>query len=106
MKDKLINRLHNYWKNDNKIDNKKLLKNLTNIIYYQGTNGAEHLLDWCRTSYEDYYKKNNITQEIISKNYGDIDCGELDIIWNICNWYLDYCNNQISEKDLLELMII
>ena len=29
---------------------------------------------------------------------------DLQDIWDICNWYLDYCNKDMTEKELLDLI--
>ena len=119
MKEKLINRLYDFWlKTDD--DNIKLLEEITNNVN-NGIDGAEVLLDWCRNDYdtikEQYQKLHNLTdtemEKIMEENCGSYEfmydeipyIEELDKIWNICNWYLDYTqNNKMTEKDLLELI--
>jgi len=103
MKEKLIKKLYDFWKKDDENYNKTLLEQLNNEIYNNSNNGAETLLDWCRDSYEEYYKENGITQEELEKHCGNVDCGELDNIWNICNWYLDYCNEEMGEDTFYSL---
>ena len=63
MKEKLINRLYDFWK-----------------------------------SYTEYYNLDN-------KNLKENITKDVNRVWDICNWYLDYTqNNKITEKDLLELI--
>ena len=93
MKERLLNTLYNFWKkNNNEEYNKTLKEQLNDAIYKNGLKGADTLLDWCRDSYVEYYEKEGITQEELKEHNGDVDCGELDNIWDICNWYLDYLN--------------
>lgn len=104
LKSVLIKRLYNFWATNNAKENATLLMQLNEIIDAEDRSGAETLCDWCRDDYEVYYKEHNITQEDIENSCGDINCGELDEIWDLCNWYLDYCNGQMSGVKLLELM--
>ena len=85
----------------------------------KGKNGAEDLLDWCRDDYdrakENYMKLHNLNEDEMEKIMED-NCGnfkfmydeigfleELDEIWNICNWYLDYCNDEMGEDTFYSL---
>lgn len=119
MKEKLINRLYDFWlKTDD--DNIKLLEEITNNVN-NGIDGAEVLLDWCRNDYDgirsQYQILHNLSEDEMERvmeehsgcyefMYEEIPyTEELDEIWDICNWYLDYTqNNKITEKDLLELI--
>lgn len=102
MKEKLLDYLYDFWKknNDEKY-NEILKKQLNDAIYKDGVKGADTLLDWCREDYEEYYKQNGITQEELEECFGDVNCGKLDDVWDICNYYLDYCNNDMTEEDIL-----
>ena len=119
MKEKLIDILYDFWK-DTDDDKEQLLQEITNNIN-DGKDGIEVLLDWCRCDYdavkEQYMKLHNLNedemQQVMEKNYGSYEfmydeipyIEELDKPWNICNWYLDYTqNNKMTEKDLLELI--
>lgn len=94
MKEKLINRLYDFWKSYTEyynLDNKDLKENITQAVN-KGEQGTEELLDWCRCEFE-HLQENIVLEE------------ELDKIWDICNWYLDYTkNNKMTENKLLELI--
>ena len=96
MKEKLIDRLYDFWKSYIEyynLDNKDLKENITQAVN-KGEQGAEELLDWCRNEFE-YFQSNMYTE--MEEN--------LNRIWDICNWYLDYIqNNKMTEKNLLELI--
>lgn len=96
MKEKLINRLYDFWKSYTEyynLDNKNLKENITQAVN-KGEQGAEELLDWCREEFE-YFQDNTYTE--MEK--------DLNRVWDICNWYLDYTqNNNMTEKNLLELI--
>lgn len=120
MREKLIQRLYDYWK-ENDDDKSTLLKEITENID-SGKEGANTLIEWCLCDYdmakERYAKIHNITEEelqdFIESSYGDLSfmrndidyLEDLDEIWNLCNWYLDYCDGTMSEKDLLKGMEI
>jgi hypothetical protein len=114
MKEKLITRLYDFWgKTDD--DKAQLLKEITENVN-EGVNGAEVLLDWCRCDYdnvkEQYMKMHNINEDEMEKimeehcgdytfMYEDIPyVSELDNIWDISNWFLDYCNGDMTEEEL------
>lgn len=118
MKELLIERLYDFW---NKTDDDKetLLKEITQNVN-DGISGAEILLDWCRNDYdmvrEQYQKLHNLTDDEMEKVMEE-NCGtyefmyneipyviDLEDIWDICNWYLDYCNKDMTEKELLDLI--
>ena len=123
MKEKLIDRLYNFWKSYTEyynLDNKNLKENITQAVN-KGEQGAEELLDWCRDDYDgirsQYQILHNLSEDemerVMEKHFGCYEfmyeeipyTEELDEIWDICNWYLDYTqNNKITEKDLLELI--
>lgn len=89
MKEKLIKRLYEFWvqTDDN---NTKLLEEITTNIN-NGVEGVEVLLDWCRNDFEGTKEEDPYYEELNS-------------IWNICNWYLDYLNGQIKEDWLLDMI--
>lgn len=119
MKEKLIKRLYNYWACTDDDLNNGLWENISDIINNKGKNGAEDLLDWCRNDYdrakENYMELHNLNEDEMEKIMED-NCGnfefmydeisfleELDEIWNICNWYLDYCNDEMGEDTFYSL---
>ena len=119
MKEKLIKRLYNYWACTGDDLNNGLWENISDIINNKGKNGAEDLLDWCRDDYdrakENYMELHNLDEDEMEKIMED-NCGnfkfmyneigfleELDEIWNICNWYLDYCNDEMGEDTFYSL---
>jgi len=119
MKEKLIKRLYNYWACTDDDLNNGLWENISDIINNKGKNGAEDLLDWCRDDYdrakENYMELHNLNEDEMEKIMED-NCGtfefmydeigfleELDEIWDICNWYLDYCNDEMGEDTFYSL---
>jgi hypothetical protein len=94
-----------------------LLKEITDIV---NNNKAQELLDWCIDDYdkvkEDYQELYNITDEkmekIMDDNFGDYRfmyneipyVEELDNIWDLCNWFLDYVNGDTKEDWLLDMI--
>ena len=92
----MIDRLYDFWKSYTEyynLDNKDLKENITQAVN-KGEQGAEELLDWCRNEFEYFH----------SNMYTEME-EDLNRIWDICNWYLDYTqNNKMTEKDLLELI--
>lgn len=116
MKEKLIEKLYEFWKkaNDSK-HNEVLLGQLKYEINNRGKDGAETLLDWCIEDY-DYVKKTYMElhfisydddmEEIMDKHNGDYAfmydeipyVSWLDEIWDLCNYYLDYCNEKNEER--------
>lgn len=118
MKEKLIEKLYDLWKDTD--DNKEeLLKEITTNVN-DGIDGANVLLDWCRCDYdgirEQYMKLHNLNEdelgEIMEEHFGTYEfmydeipyASYLQNIWDLCNWYLDYCNNDMDEKELLKLI--
>ena len=118
MKNKVIKQLYDFWsKTDN--DNAKLLEEITNNVN-DGLDGAKVLLDWCRNDYdtikEQYKKLHNLTDtemdKVMEENRGSYEfmydeipyAIDLQDIWNLCNYYLDYCNKDITENELLKLI--
>lgn len=118
IKEIIIKKLYDFWNKTD--DNKeKLLEEITQNIN-DGEKGIIVLLDWCRNDYdmirEQYRIKHNLTEdemyEIMDDNLGTYDfmydeipyVSYLDDIWDLCNWYLDYINGDMSEKDLLNLI--
>lgn len=87
MTNKLTSILYNAWKNDTKND-KGLLEGIKRELKL-GKEGAEHLLDWAR----DCFDNDN------SGNYT-----QYDVAWDICNWYYDYLNKDMTKKKLNELL--
>ena len=99
---------------------KKIIVALITQNINNGEEGIIVLLDWCRNDYdmvrEQYQVKHNLTEdemyEIMDDNLGTYDfmydeipyVSYLDDIWDLCNWYLDYVNGDITEKDLLNLI--
>lgn len=83
VKQKMLERLSGYWENDTE-EIKSALNN--------GKSGAEELLDWCRDEYDQ--QEQNVENE------------ELDGIWDICNWYLDFLNGDRTQENLLNLINI
>ena len=118
MKEKVIKQLYDFWsKTDD--DNTKLLEEINNNVN-NGLDGAEVLLDWCRSDYDgirsQYQILHNLSEDEMEKVMEE-NCGsyefmyseipyaiDLEDIWNICNWYLDYCNKSMTEKELLDLI--
>lgn len=123
MKEKLIERLYDFWKDYNEhynLGNENLKERITQAIN-SGEKGAEELLDWCIGNYdnirEQYQMLHNLSDDEMEMTmeensggyefmYGEIPfVEELEEIWDICNWYLDYTQgNSITEKDLLRLI--
>ena len=117
MKEKLIKRLYDFWSQTDD-DKEKLLEEIRENVE-DGTEGAEVLLDWCRCDYdgirEQYMKLHNLSEdemyEVMDENCGSYDfmydeipyVEELDYIWDICNWYLDYCNDEMGEDTFYSL---
>lgn len=118
IKEIIIKKLYDFWNKTD--DNKeKLLEEITQNINDR-EEGIIVLLDWCRNDYdmirEQYRIKHNLTEdemyEIMDDNLGTYDfmydeipyVSYLDDIWDLCNWYLDYINGDMSEKDLLNLI--
>lgn len=117
MKEKFIKKLYNFWNKTD--DNKeKLLEEITENVN-SGRDGAEVLLDWCRCDYDyvrDTYKNlHNLNdtqmEELLEEHFGNYEfmyeeipyVEDLDEIWNICNWYLDYCNDEMGEDTFYSL---
>ena len=118
MKELLIERLYDFW-SETDDDKETLLKEITQNVN-DGISGAEVLLDWCRSDYdmvrEQYQKAHSLTDDEMEKVMEE-NCGsyefmyseipyviDLEDIWDICNWYLDYCNKDMTEKELLDLI--
>ena len=119
MKEKFINKLYDFWKKTD--DNEELLlKEITENVN-DGIDGINVLLDWCRNDFdgikEQYRVLHSLSEEemekVMEENYGDyqfmygeIDyIEELDFVWDLCNWYLDYLqNNGIDEEWLLDMI--
>lgn len=118
MKELLIKKLYDFW-SETGDDKETLLKEITNNVN-DGTHGAEVLLDWCRNDYDtikkQYQKLHNLTDtemdKVMEENYGSYEfmykeipyASDLQDIWDLCNYYLDYCNSDITEEELLELI--
>ena len=111
MKEKVIKQLYDFWsKTDD--DNTKLLEEITNNVN-NGLDGAEVLLDWCRSDYDgirsQYQILHNLSEDemdrVMEENFGcyefmyeEIPYAEkLDEIWDICNEYLDYCYEELEK---------
>lgn len=88
MTGKLTTILYNCWKHDTKND-KGLLEGIKRELK-SGKSGAEHLLDWARDFYDNDKNNDFYTQH--------------DIAWDICNWYYDYLNKDMTKKKLNELL--
>ena len=118
MKELLIERLYDFWsKTDD--DKETLLKEITQNVN-DGISGTEVLLDWCRNDYDgirsQYQILHNLSEDemerVMEKHFGCYEfmyeeipyAEELDEIWDICNYYLDYCNKDMTENELLELI--
>ena len=116
MKEKLIEKLYDLWK-DTDDDKEQLLQEITKNVN-DGKDGAEVLLDWCRCDYdgirEQYMKLHNLNEDemeqIMEENCGDYEfmyeeipyASYLQDIWDLCNYYLDYCNEDMTEEELLK----
>ena len=123
MKEKLIKRLYDFWKDYNEhynLGNENLKERITQAVN-SGEQGVEELLDWCRDNYdnirEQYQMLHNLSDDEMEMTmeenlggyefmYGEIPfVEELEEIWDICNWLLDYTQgNSITEKELLRLI--
>ena len=127
MKELLIEKLYDFW---SKIllsklsltddDKETLLKEITQNVN-DGISGVEVLLDWCRNDYdmikEQYRKLHNLTynemDKIMEENCGTYEfmydeipyAIDLQDIWDLCNWYLDFLNGSIITEKWLEEMI-
>lgn len=118
MKEKLIKKLCDLWRYVDSTDktlSQEIAKNVNN-----GESGAMTLLDWCRSDYDNiqkqYMELHNLNEEQMEKVMEE-HCGDynflykeipstmyLEEIWDLCNWYLDYCNGTITEKEMLGLI--
>ena len=110
LQDKLIDKLYNFWKHNDTTRDNFLLKNITTIVKKDGIDGANILLDWCRDDYdkirEKYMKLHKINEDemekIMDSHSGTYEfmyeklpeVSWLDEIWDLCNYYLDYCNSK------------
>lgn len=119
IEDKIIQICYDYWSiNDD--DKEELKRELIKNIKEDGVDGANVLIDWCLCEYdrarEIYAIKNNIPYDTLLEKIDD-NCGnmdfmkkdidfleDLDKIWDIVNWLLDYRNNDINENQLKELI--
>lgn len=116
MKEKLINRLYEFITRTDEKCSDNVLENLNDLINNKGKNGAEELLDYCIYCYdklkENYMALHNIDEdkmtEILDEHFGDYKfmyeeipyAVELDNIWDLCNWYLDYCDATTDDERL------
>lgn len=111
LQEKLIDKLYDFWKQDKEEEyNNTLLEQLNDEIKNKGINGAETLLDWCRDDFDEcrktYMEIHSLDEDemekIMEDNLGDYTfmyeevpyASELDEIWDLCNYYLDYCNEE------------
>ena len=117
MKNKLIERLYDFWKKTYD-DREVLLGEITKEVCENGIEGANTLLDWVRCDYEcvryEYRRLHNLTddevEKIMEENSGTYDfmyneipyVSELDSIWELLNHYLDYCCGYMNEDEMLE----
>lgn len=121
MKEKLIKRLYEFYSCTDEDLNNGLWENLNDIINNKGKKGAEELLDWCVCEYDNIrerymeLKKIDETEmeKILDENFGNYDfiynddidlynfAKEVDEIWDLSNFYLDYCNGDIDENKML-----
>ena len=117
-------KLYNFWSENN--DHKEQLLEDINNNLNEGVDGATILLDWCSMEYdtirEQYGNRHNLNEnevmKIVEKHFGeykflceddnDIDlynyAMDLDDIWDLSNWYLDYVNKDMTEEELLDLI--
>lgn len=118
LKQVVIDKLYDFW-STNDTDKVQLFKEITDNVN-DGKDGAETLLDWCRISYDgvqDTYRNNHdLTEEemfeVMEENSGNYEfmydeipyVSWLDEVWDLCNWWLDYVNGQMTEEDLLKLI--
>lgn len=86
----LYNNLFNVWKQIT-TDTEELKKELKEEIFNNGINGANTLLDWCRTDFENYNEEDNIYEE-------------LENAWDWANWYLDYLQGKETEESIINLL--
>lgn len=86
----LYNKLFNVWKQIT-TDTEELEKDLKEEIFENGLNGADTLLDWCRTDFENYNEEDNIYED-------------LENAWNWCNWYLDYLQGTRTKENIIDLL--
>lgn len=118
----MYNTLHDFWYAYYKCygGNVNLIDNFISTALRNGVQGAEDLLDDCRMAFdkiqEVYRTKHNLTEEDMEQvmkdhfgdyafMYNDIEYVEdLDTIWDVCNWYLDYVNNDMTGQELLNLL--
>ena len=117
LKNKLVEKLYDFWKQTDD-DKDKLLEEIK-INVKSEKEGAEVLLDWCRCDY-DYIRETYMNihsldeeqmEEIMEKHFGEYTfmyeeipyASELEEIWDLCNYYLDYCNekNELNFNRLL-----
>lgn len=119
---KMYSTLHDFWYAYYKYygGNADLIDNFISTALRNGVQGAEDLLDDCRMAFdkiqEVYRTKYNLTEEDMEQvmkdhfgdytfMYNDIEYVEdLDAIWNVCNLYLDYVNNDMTGQKLLNLL--
>lgn len=114
----VIKKLYDLWSSTDD-DSSKLLQEITDNVN-GGIEGAENLLDWCRCDYDmcrDRYRAlHNLSEEemekVMEENLGTYEfmynevpyASWLEDIWDLCNWYLDYINGDMTEKELLNLI--
>lgn len=121
MKEKIEQKLFDYFSYD--CTDKEQEDNLKDLIKMEvelGKNGVEHLLDWCRDEYDTinakYKQLHNLNDEefelLIDEHsgcyefmYDEIDnLEDLDNIWDLCNWYLDYLQGSMTLEEFTELI--
>lgn len=120
--EKMYSTLHDFWYAYYKCygGNVNLIDNFISTALRNGVQGAEELLDDCRIAFdkiqEVYRTKHNLTEEDMEQvmndhfgdyafMYNDIEYVEdLDAIWDVCNLYLDYVNNDMTGQELLNLL--
>lgn len=116
MEEKLIKILYNFFKEE---ENNTNLLDLITLEIHKGTkSGAEMFLDWCRDEYDnirtEYMNKHNISEDemerILEDNFGSYEfmydeigiAEELEKIWDLCNWYLDYIDGSMTKSALAD----
>jgi len=121
MKEKIAQKIFDYFSYDctNEVE-KDNLKNLIKTEIELGEKGIEHIQDWCINEYDDintkYKQLHNLNDEefeiLIEEHggcyefmYNDMkNLEDLDYIWDLCNFYLDYLHGSMTLEKLTNLI--